>query len=265
MDSDTIKPKLIIFNDDDNDKENDISNDIISFPQLPIIKDVTLDETIGQGAFGCVASAHSTKRPSIMFAIKFIHLPTIETQGLQKSDTFNEIKLHMKCSKHPNILQLIDCRMEDQFVCIFLELASGGDLFDKIEPDVGVDTEIAQFYFKQLVNAIFYLHDECGIAHRDIKPENILLDKDGNLKLADFGLASRFRRKDGTKKVSKDKRGSYPYMAPEILSSDLPLYYADVTDVWSIGILVFVLLTGEIPWEIPTSCLLYTSPSPRDA
>ncbi|SMN19261.1 similar to Saccharomyces cerevisiae YBR274W CHK1 Serine/threonine kinase and DNA damage checkpoint effector, mediates cell cycle arrest via phosphorylation of Pds1p [Maudiozyma saulgeensis] len=255
MDPDTTKPKLIIFNDDDDDddeKGNDISNDTTIFPELPIINGITLDETIGQGAFGCVTSAHSTKKPSMIFAIKFIHLPTIESKGLQKNDTFNEIKLHMKCSKHPNILKLIDCQMEDQFICIFLELANGGDLFDKIEPDIGVDTEIAQFYFKQLVNAIFYLHNECGIAHRDIKPENILLDKDGNLKLADFGLASKFKRKDGSKKVSKDKRGSYPYMAPEILSSDIPLYYADVTDVWSIGILVFVLLTGEIPWEIPT-------------
>nr|CAI6412173.1 CLL_HP1_G0004520.mRNA.1.CDS.1 [Saccharomyces cerevisiae] len=60
---------------------------------------------------------------------------------------------------------------------IILEMADGGDLFDKIEPNVGVDSDVAQFYFQQLVSAINYLHVECGVAHRDIKPENILLDK----------------------------------------------------------------------------------------
>ena len=113
------------------------------------------------------------------------------------------------------------------------------------------DSDVAQFYFQQLVSAINYLHVECGVAHRDIKPENILLDKNGNLKLADFGLASQFRRKDGTLRVSMDQRGSPPYMAPEVLYSEEG-YYADRTDIWSIGILLFVLLTGQTPWELPS-------------
>lgn len=226
--------------------------DNVQVPNLPEIKGVVLGDTIGQGAFGCVKNAYVERDPNVIFAVKFMHLPTCERNGCTEKDITKEVVLHSNCSRHPNILKLIDCSMANDFFCIYLEIADGGDLFDKIEPDVGVDTEIAQFYFKQLVNAISYLHNECGVAHRDIKPENILLDRSGNLKLADFGLASKFKRKDGSKRISTDKRGSYPYMAPEILNSEDPSYYADLTDIWSIGILIFVLLTGEIPWEIPT-------------
>ncbi|GMM54797.1 serine/threonine protein kinase [Maudiozyma humilis] len=229
------------------------SEDVSGVPPLPRIDGLELGETIGQGAFGCVRVAYQTVKPSALFAVKFMHMPTCAKSGMDPKDLVQEVKLQAKCSKHQNVLRVLDCRKSDEFLCVFLELAAGGDLFDKIEPDVGVDNDIAQFYFRQLVNALTYMHEECGIAHRDIKPENVLLDKNGNLKLADFGLASQFRRKDGSKRVSHDKRGSYPYMAPEILVSDSPLYYADITDIWSIGILVFVLLTGEIPWELPTA------------
>ncbi|CAE6453519.1 APG_G0004710.mRNA.1.CDS.1 [Saccharomyces cerevisiae] len=218
---------------------------------LPHIKDVVLGDTVGQGAFACVKNAHLQMDPSIILAVKFIHVPTCKKMGLSDKDITKEVVLQSKCSKHPNVLRLIDCNVSKEYMWIILEMADGGDLFDKIEPDVGVDSDVAQFYFQQLVSAINYLHVECGVAHRDIKPENILLDKNGNLKLADFGLASQFRRKDGTLRVSMDQRGSPPYMAPEVLYSEEG-YYADRTDIWSIGILLFVLLTGQTPWELPS-------------
>ncbi|KTB14276.1 Serine/threonine-protein kinase CHK1 [Nakaseomyces glabratus] len=215
---------------------------------LPVIKDVELGGTIGEGSFGCVRSARLKFDSSVVVAVKFVHLPTCAESGLSQKDVSREVVLHSKCSKHANVLRVIDCNVGGEYLWIMLEMADGGDLFDKIEPDVGVDPDVAQFYFQQLIRALNYLHD-VGVAHRDIKPENILLDKKGNLKLADFGLASQFRRKDGTLRVSTDQRGSPPYMAPEILSSQG--YYANITDIWSAGVLLFVLLTGEIPWSIP--------------
>lgn len=217
--------------------------------ELPTIKDVVLGQTIGQGAFACVKNAYLKVDPSVIIAVKFVHIPSCKKNGLSEKDVAGEVILHSRCSKHPNVLRLIDCNISRDYMWIAMEMADGGDLFDKIEPDVGVDCEVAQFYFQQLVRAITYLHEVCCVAHRDIKPENVLLDKNGNLKLADFGLASRFRRKDGSVKVSSDQRGSPQYMAPEILHSSA--YYAHTTDIWSIGVLVFVLLTGEIPWELP--------------
>ncbi|SCV02687.1 LAME_0H04170g1_1 [Lachancea meyersii CBS 8951] len=217
---------------------------------LPRIKHLQLGDTVGQGSFAFVKRACLETDPNTVVAVKFVHLPTCAKHGLSEEDVTQEVILQSKCSGHPNVLKVIDCNLSRDFLWIIMEMASGGDLFDKIEPDVGVDAEVARFYYKQLINALDYLHRDCGIAHRDVKPENILLDRNGNLKLADFGLASKFRRKDGTKRVCTDTRGSLPYMAPEIVYSRG--YYADLTDVWSCGILLFVLLTGETPWDIPS-------------
>lgn len=216
---------------------------------LPKIDGLKIGKTVGKGSFAFVKSACLEIDPSTVIAVKFIHLPTCQKHGMKQEDVMREVTLQSRCGSHANVLKVIDCSLAEPFVWIAMELADGGDLFDKIEPDVGVDKEVAQFYYQQLVNAISYLHETCGVAHRDIKPENMLLDRDGNLKLADFGLASMFRRKDGSKRISRDQRGSLPYMAPEIIYCDG--YYADITDIWSIGILVFVLLTGETPWELP--------------
>lgn len=132
-----------------------------------------------------------------------------------------------------------------------MELATGGDLFDKIEPDVGVDEKIAHFYFRQLVSAIDFLHT-LGVAHRDIKPENILLDSRGNLKLADFGLATVFKKStDKRARLCHTPCGSPPYMAPELASPDG--YNAQIADIWSCGVVLYVLLSGETPWEEPTT------------
>ncbi|CUS21112.1 LAQU0S02e06128g1_1 [Lachancea quebecensis] len=218
---------------------------------LPKIKDLILGDTVGQGSFAFVKAACLESNPEKVVAVKFVHLPTCVKHGLSEKEAIQEVVIQSKCSDHLNILKVIDCNVTKNFLWIAMEMAGGGDLFDKIEPDVGVDTEVAQFYFKQLINALTYLHEKCGIAHRDIKPENILLDSDGNLKLADFGLASQFMRKDGTKRLSSDTRGSLPYMAPEILHARN--YHADCTDIWSCGVLVFVLLTGETPWELPSN------------
>lgn len=219
---------------------------------IPEIHGFKIGETLGQGSFGIVKTASLKEDPSTVVAIKFINLAKCKQEGITEKTISKEVVLHSECSKHPNVLKLIDCNIDKDYLWIILEMADGGDLFDKIEPDVGVDNDVAQFYFQQLTNAVAFLHDNCGIAHRDIKPENILLDRHGNLKLADFGLATKFKRKDGTLRKFNDTVGSPPYMAPEIFnSSKTSRYYANITDVWSIGIFIFVLLTGEIPWQLP--------------
>lgn len=131
-----------------------------------------------------------------------------------------------------------------------------GDLFDKIEADEGVGEDIAHFYFSQLVSAIGYMHSKL-VAHRDIKPENILLSEDGDLKLADFGLAVLFGYKGVTRKC-QTVCGSPPYMAPEVVPKEgftgtkTEPYEANVADIWSCGIVLFVLLVGNTPWDEPT-------------
>lgn len=137
-----------------------------------------------------------------------------------------------------------------------MELAEGGDLFDKIESDVGVGEDIAHLYFTQLISAVNYMHSK-GIGHRDIKPENILLSAEGDLKIADFGLATMFEYK-GIKKLCKTSCGSPPYTAPEVVTCDTRIakkvdhgYYGDLVDIWSCGVVLFVLLVGNTPWDEP--------------
>ena len=135
-----------------------------------------------------------------------------------------------------------------------MELATG-DLFDKIEADVGVGEDIAHFYFSQLISAVGYMHSR-NVAHRDIKPENILLS-DGNLKLADFGLAVLFGH-NGQRKPCTTVCGSPPYMAPEVVPQGgftgrrTEPYEGNLADVWSCGTVLFVLLVGNTPWDEPT-------------
>lgn len=136
-----------------------------------------------------------------------------------------------------------------------MELAEGGDLFDKIESDVGVGEDIAHVYFTQLISAVVYMHLK-GVGHRDIKPENILLSSEGNLKIADFGLATLFNY-NGQRKTCKSSCGSPPYTAPEVLLCTPTTakagygYYADYVDIWSCGVVLFVLLVGNTPWDEP--------------
>ena len=139
-----------------------------------------------------------------------------------------------------------------------MELAEGGDLFDKIESDAGVGEDIAQFYFTQLLGAVEYMHSK-GVGHRDIKPENILLSKEGNLKIADFGLATLFEYK-GQTKLCTTSCGSPPYTAPEVVTCEVRIgerrklengYRGDLVDIWSCGVVLFVLLVGNTPWDEP--------------
>ncbi|GAA5878016.1 hypothetical protein JCM3774_005981 [Rhodotorula dairenensis] len=129
-----------------------------------------------------------------------------------------------------------------------LDLADGGDLFDKITPDIGVDQEIAHLYFRQLIAGLKYLNAH-GICHRDVKPENCLVDGNGNLKVSDFGLATVFKYK-GQERLLKDRCGSPPYAAPELARAQP--YAAEPIDVWSAGIVLFALLFGNTPWDEPT-------------
>ncbi|KAK4047311.1 Chk1 protein kinase [Microbotryomycetes sp. JL201] len=131
---------------------------------------------------------------------------------------------------------------------VHFSAADGGDLFDKITPDVGIDEDIAHLYFTQLVSALKYLGKH-GICHRDIKPENCLLTGNGNLLVSDFGLATVFKMK-GQTRLLKDRCGSPPYAAPELAHS--APYAAEPIDVWSAGVLLFTLLVGNTPWDEPT-------------
>lgn len=170
-----------------------------------------------------------------------------------------EVSLHSHIGQHPNIIEWFATGEDNVWRWIAMEFAEGGDLFDKIEADVGVTEDIAHVYFLQLISGVSFMHSK-GVAHRDLKPENILMSESGNLKLADFGLATMFEYK-GQKKLSATMCGSPPYIAPEVLacartdrrSTEVTKYAPEQVDIWSCGVILFVLLVGNTPWEEPTA------------
>ena len=168
-----------------------------------------------------------------------------------------EISLHKHVGLHRNVIEFYDNGEDAAWLWIAMELAEGGDLFDKIESDSGVSEDIAHVYFTQLINGMTYMHSR-GVAHRDIKPENVLLSADGDLKLADFGMSTLFEY-GGKRKNAVTLCGSPPYVAPEVLSCSSQGttkgvgYAADIADIWSCGVVLFVLLAGNTPWPKPVA------------
>ncbi|KAF1358749.1 serine/threonine-protein kinase-like protein chk1 [Lizonia empirigonia] len=218
-----------------------------------------VSKTIGQGAYASIRKAVPHDKPKPVIAIKFINKEHAFKQGrLSPKQIKMEIVLHQHLGKHQNIVHLLGSGEDALWTWIAMELADGGDLFDKIEADEGVGEDIAHFYFSQLISAVGYMHS-MGIAHRDIKPENVLLSAEGDLKLSDFGLAALFK-KDGKARLCNTVCGSPPYIAPEIVSGRRSKradvldvgYHANVCDIWSCGVVLFVLLVGNTPWDEPT-------------
>ncbi|XP_075224568.1 serine/threonine-protein kinase grp isoform X2 [Lycorma delicatula] len=191
-------------------------------------------QTLGEGAFGEVQLVIN-KTTGEAVAMKVIDFKKHEEA---KKTIRKEVTVHrMLSDKH--IIQCYGMRQENDWGYIFLEYARGGELFDKIEPDIGMPVVEAQKYFKQLISGVEYMHRK-GIAHRDLKPENLLLDVHDNLKISDFGMATIFRF-GGQERPLEKQCGTFPYIAPEVL---LRPYSAEPADIWSCGIILVAMLAG---------------------
>jgi serine/threonine-protein kinase Chk1 len=198
---------------------------------------------LGEGAYGevkLIVNKHTNEK----VACKIINYGKEENIPI----TINKEVLIHKLLHHENIIKYFGRRKEQLKEYIYLEYASRGELFQMIEPDVGMSSCLAQLYMKQLLNGLQYLHN-LGVVHRDIKPENLLINEEGVLKISDFGMATIFRSK-GRERLLDRKCGTKPYCAPEIF---LRPYKAQPADIWSCGIVLIAMLTGELPWG-DTTC-----------
>ncbi|XP_059134660.1 putative sperm motility kinase W [Peromyscus eremicus] len=190
---------------------------------------------IGHGAFGSVQLAYH-RLTGIPVAVKVIENLEEDLQFIISEMVALE-KLH-----HPNIIRLFQVLVTPERTCFITEYVPGGDLFQKVTEEGRLQEEEAQKIFGQILSAVKYCHD-LDIVHRDLKPENILLDEEGNVKLADFGFATKYRA--GT--LLQRQCGTKTFNAPEQI---LGLGYdGKKTDVWSLGVLLYFITTGNHPFQ----------------
>ena len=195
------------------------------------------DDKIGEGSYGSVKQGvHKTTKQ--IRAIK-----TIPKNSVKFIARFRQEIQLMKELEHPNIIRLYETYEDASSIYLVMELCTGGELFDRIISLGCFTVRAAAMAVKQMLSAIYYLHNH-GICHRDLKPENFLLlspEATSPLKLIDFGLSARFT----ADKPMSTKSGTPYYVAPEVLTGA----YNERCDLWSIGVLTYVLLCGYPPFN----------------
>lgn len=201
----------------------------------PLEKDYQIQETLGKGAYGKVVRA--LHLPSQEFrAIKII-----DTRHMHKEDKlkiFQEIKILSKLD-HPNIIKIYEYFNSNRNIFIVTELLTGGELFDQIIEQKMFSEVSAAKTMKEVLSAIQYCHEK-KIVHRDLKPENILVEG-YTIKIIDFGTSRKFE----TNKMMTNSHGTPYYIAPEVLLNR----YNEKCDIWSCGVILYILLCGLPPFN----------------
>ena len=203
-----------------------------------VIEDI-FPKQLGSGSFGRVyLVSHNDSKD--LFALKVIDKRKLMISYGKLDIIYNEISIHSKLA-HENIIKLYNVHEDKDNINIIMEYAENGNLYELISKEKNGLTESKAFdYFIQVVNAVYYLHNN-NIIHRDIKPENILIGNDNKIKLCDFGWA-----KELTLENRSTFCGTVEYMAPEIVGSE---NYDYSVDIWSLGILLYELLYGHSPFK----------------
>lgn len=156
----------------------------------------------------------------------------------------------LKRLRHPNVVRLFEVIDSPQHIFLITEFASGGELFDYIVSQGRVREREACWLFHQIINGCDYCHNG-NIIHRDLKPENLLLDSNKCIKIVDFGLGNTFKM--GA--LMKTACGSPCYAAPEMIAGKR--YYGPAADMWSVGVILFALVCGYLPFDHPNTNTLY--------
>jgi calcium-dependent protein kinase len=225
-----------------------IPGNFVKIKTEPITDNYILEERIGSGGFGEVR--RGTHIPtSAKRAVKCINLVSSTEQEIDK--LMKEVSI-LKAVDHPNVIKVFEVYKNYDKIYIVTELCTGGELFDHIKKLKKFSENQAAKYMLDIVTAVKHCH-ELGIIHRDLKPENLLFeneDPESTLKLIDFGT-SRFV--PDNKKLKK-AIGTCYYIAPEVLNSE----YDKKCDVWSLGVILYIMLSGSAPFNGRTDEEIYS-------
>jgi len=205
---------------------------------------------LGCGAFAKVYHARNVITGQSV-AIKVISKKKISATSSLMSNIKREISI-MRRLNHPHIVKLYEVLASKTKIYFVMELVKGGELFAKVAK-ARFTEDLSRRYFQQLISAVGYCHSR-GVFHRDLKPENLLVDESGNLKVSDFGLSAVTGqiRHDG---LLHTLCGTPAYVAPEILTKKG--YDGAKVDVWSCGVVLYVLNAGYLPFNDPNLMAMY--------
>ncbi|TVU21325.1 hypothetical protein EJB05_30953 [Eragrostis curvula] len=209
-----------------------------------------IGRTLGEGNFGKVKYARH-RATGGHFAIKILDRNKILSQHIDVQIR-REIGT-LKVLKHPNVVRLHEVAASKTKIYMVLEFVNGGELFDKIAARGKLPEQEGRKLFQQLIDGISYCHDK-GVYHRDLKPENVLVDRKGNIKISDFGL-SALPQHLGNDGLLHTTCGSPNYIAPEVLQNRG--YDGSLSDIWSCGVILFVMLVGSLPFDDRNLVVLY--------
>jgi calcium/calmodulin-dependent protein kinase I len=208
-----------------------------------------LGKELGRGGFSVVREG-TDRKSGEKVAIKFIEKKFVDQEELKLLE--REIDI-MKKVNHRNVLRLFEIYETDQHLSLVMELVNGGELFYKIVDKGSYSEKDARDIVLQLAEGVDYLHKQ-GVAHRDLKPENLLCSENSDgvvIKIADFGLSKAF----GGGSVLETSCGTPDYAAPEVLRMEGA--YDKSVDLWSIGVITYVLLCGFPPFYGKTQAQLF--------
>ncbi|CAA9995265.1 unnamed protein product [Nesidiocoris tenuis] len=224
---------------------------VVSFPNRAQLAELaergyTLSEKIGSGCYANVYMASytdPTTRRRLDLACKLCDR-SVAPKDVVKKFLPREIEI-LTTLNHPYVIQLHSILQQNEKLYMFMRYAENGDLLEWIRNRGVLREQHAQVWFRQIVMGLNYLHCK-DIVHRDLKCENILLTKKNNVKIADFGFA-RFCIENGKHVLSATFCGSAAYAAPEVVSASP--YNPKMADVWSLGVILFIMLNGTMPFD----------------
>lgn len=215
--------------------------------------DFLLGREIGAGAFSRVFEAEVIDGPHKALgkvAVKIVKKDEKACKDIQHLIDY-ETTIWARL-RHPHVLEMLELMDADDAVFVVSELATGGNLLDLIRKHGRLPESFARMLFRQLMSAVRYLHEDIQVIHRDIKCENILLDAEGNVKLADFGLSTEWTPLSPVSPTSEASEpfncaGSLHYLAPESIRQMGPP--SPASDIWSLGCVLYAMLTGSLPFN----------------
>ncbi|XP_061097566.1 hormonally up-regulated neu tumor-associated kinase homolog [Conger conger] len=251
---DGVEPEQITPEWDRPDRERDrggpaclskVPRDVVkNFPHTKRVGNYLVGKMINKGSFAKVMEGlHISTGEKV--AIKVIDKKKAKQDSYVQKNMKREPRIHQMI-RHPNVVQLLETLETENSYYMAMELCLGGDLMERICDRKRLEEREVRRYTRQILSAVEHLHRH-GIVHRDLKIENFLLDENNNIKIVDFGLSNTLKAEALAQDLLNTQCGSPAYAAPELLAHRK---YGPKVDVWSVGVSMFAMLTGTLPFTV---------------